>query len=506
MTFLKSVVRSPIQYLTVLSFLVAGSSQAAFKTKPNWVSELPRADVIRMLGVQDPPTESLAYSGVDNLNSNLPSSIDWRNKDGVNYLGKVMNQGNCGSCVAFASVATLEGQVSVSTGMPSLAPTFSPQFLFACGGGSCDRGWQPSSAASFLKSTGVVDEACMPYTSGSTKEDASCSQRCSDSSSRAFKIAGSHSTGSIFGGGSIEAVKAALQKGPLVTTLTVYEDFLTYSSGVYLHTKGPALGGHAVSLVGYDDSKKAWLVRNSWGEEFGENGYIWIAYADKSGIGSSTWGFEIPAMNGMLSVTTPSDRQFLSGQQTFTAEGDTSAQFFVSGGNNFKDVSIECANGKTIRDQKVCSAAVDTSTLSEGRYEIYAQSKTTHLKSQVREFYVLNSVPKMEISFSPISGLDLSKPVKDRPEFIVNTKTSSVPMQYVEFRVFDTSGNLVSRKGNEYVLNKMQMGWRSNTVPDGNYTILFHGEITYNGQVYSVDSPAVAITVQNSSKRHIAQN
>ena len=484
---------------TMIAFLIFVSPLAhAFTQKPNWVSQLPRAEIVRLLGAPS-PTESLEYSGLG-VNSNLPASIDWRNKDGVNYLGKVMNQGNCGSCVAFASIATLEGQFSVSTGTPALKPTFSPQMLFACGGGSCESGWLPGSAASFLKKSGVADEACMPYTSGSTKNDVSCSDRCSDAAARTFKIADYNKpSGSIFPGGkgSIESVKAALLKGPLVTTLTVYQDFVTYSSGVYLHKNGSALGGHAVSLVGYDDAKQAWLVRNSWGEEYGENGYVWVAYADKSGIGSQTWGFDIPPANGMIAVTSPTDRQFVSGKQNFTIEGDTSAEFFLSGGSNGKNVSIDCAAGSRIHGAKLCTTSLDTSKLAEGRYEIYAQSKTTKVKSQVREFFILNSVPKMEISFTPAAGVDLSKPVKDRPEFIVKTKTSSVPLQYVEFRVFDSSGKLVSRKGNEYVLENMQMGWRSTSVPNGNYSILFHGEITFNGKVYGVDSPAVKIAVKN---------
>jgi len=495
MTFQKTM----IVFLLLLSplALAANDSQPTFKQKPNWVSQLPRSEIVRMLGAPA-PTGSLDYSGVS-LNSNLPSSIDWRNKDGINYLGKVMNQGNCGSCVAFASVATLEGQYTIANGIPGLNPTFSPQMLFACGGGSCESGWQPNSAASYLKNTGVADEACMPYTSGSTKNDANCSDRCSDSAARTFKIADySKPSGGIFGGSSsVESVKAALLKGPLMTTLTVYADFVTYSSGVYLHKKGSALGGHAVSLVGYDDAKQAWLVRNSWGEEFGENGYVWVAYADKSGIGSSTWGFQIPAKNGVISVTSPTDRQFVSGKQEFSIEGDTSAEFFISGGNNSKNVSIDCAGGKQVRDVKLCTTSIDTATLTEGRYEIYAQSKTSKVKSQVREFFILNSIPKMEISFTPAPGVDLSKPIKDRPEFLVKTKTSSVPLQYVEFRVFDSSGKLVSRKGNEYVLENMQMGWRSTTVPNGNYSILFHGEITFNGKVYGVDSPSLNITVKN---------
>ena len=474
----------------------ATDSHPTFKQKSNWVSELPREQIIKMLGVQEPPTGSLEFSGMKS-EANLPASLDWRNKDGISFLGKVMNQGNCGSCVAFASVATLEGQVSVSTGMPGLKPTFSPQMLFACGGGACERGWMPGSAANFLKSSGVADEACMPYTSGSTGVDASCSDRCADAGNRTFKIADVRKpSGGIFSGGSIEAVKAALLKGPLVTTLTVYEDFLTYSSGVYLHTKGPALGGHAVSLVGYDDSKAAWLVRNSWGEEFGENGYVWVAYADKSGIGSQTWGFEIAPMNGAIAVTSPADRQFVSGKQAFTVQGDTSAEFFLSGSKG-KEVSIDCANGSVASGVKLCMTTLDTNTLPEGRYEIYAQSKESKAKSQVREFFVVNKAPSMSLSFTAAPGLNLNSPIKGRPEFLVSAKTNSVPFELVEFRVYDASGKLVSRKGNSYVLSDMKMGWRSNTVPNGNYSILFHGELNVAGKLLAVDSPAVKITVQN---------
>lgn len=480
--------------LVILLSPLTMAAQPTFKQKANWVSELPKDQIIKMLGAPA-PTESLEYSGLE-VKTGLPASIDWRNKNGVNYLGKVMNQGNCGSCVAFASVATLEGQVSITNGVPGLNPTFSPQMLFACGGGACERGWLPGAAASFLKSNGVTDEACMPYTSGSTNLDASCSDRCADASSRTFKISSFSKTGGIFGGGSIEAVKAALQKGPLMTTLTVYEDFITYSSGVYLHTKGSSLGGHAVSLIGYDDAKKAWLVRNSWGEEFGENGYVWVAYADKSGIGSQTWGFDVAPQNGMIAVTSPADRQFMSGKQNFTAQGDSHVEFFLLGANG-KNVSIDCSGIVTATNEKLCTTSLDTTSLPEGRYEIYAQSKLTKVKSQIREFFVVNKVPTMSINFKAAEGTDLSKPIKDRPEFLVNVKSGSVPLQYVEFRVLDQNGNIVSRKGNEYVLENMKMGWRSATVPNGNYSILFHGEINVGGKLYGVDSPAVKIAVKN---------
>ena len=62
--------------------------------------------------------------------------------------------------------------------------------------------------------------------------------------------------------------------------MTVYKDFTHYKSGIYKHVDGNKLGGHAVTIVGYNDAEKYWLVRNSWGTHWGENGYFKIAYGE----------------------------------------------------------------------------------------------------------------------------------------------------------------------------------------------------------------------------------
>jgi len=67
-------------------------------------------------------------------------------------------------------------------------------------------------------------------------------------------------------------------KGPFEIAMTVYEDFLTYKSGVYVHKTGSALGGHAMKIIGYgtENNLKYWLVTNSWNPSWGANGYIQI--------------------------------------------------------------------------------------------------------------------------------------------------------------------------------------------------------------------------------------
>ncbi len=485
----------------VKAMLKSNQQKATWSPKESWVSDLSLKDAKRLMG--------LGYQVVGRLdpdvqNTNSNETVDWRNMGGINYLGPVLNQGNCGSCVAFAAVATLEAQTTITTGLPWLKPSFSPQMLFACGGGGCETGWQPDMAAEFLTQSGIPDEACMPYTSGSTGKDASCSAACSDVGSRSMRINGSTqpSSSGPFGGmgGSIDDVKTALKKGPLMTTLTVYSDFVTYGSGIYQHVGGTALGGHAVSLVGFSDEKRAWLIRNSWGQEWGEGGFAWVSWDDVSGVGSETWSLDVGNNAPKVAVTYPAERAYISGAVNLSAAISGNKSLFaeqvkfVLASNGGKTIqTLDCV---TVTSGQ-CQTAVDTTTMKEGLYTIYAQGKDTGMKSQVREFYVINSAPRMAISFVPAAGVDVSKPLSGRPEFVITAQSQPVPMQHVVLQVLNTSGQVVSSKDNPDVLPTMQMGWRTVTVPDGQYFIRIHGETPYQGKMYVTDSAALPIAVHN---------
>ena len=86
-------------------------------------------------------------------------------------------------------------------------------------------------------------------------------------------------------------MQAALQKGPISVAFTVYADFPTYKSGVYKHTTGSALGGHAVEMIGYGNDPTGgdyWLVKNSWNDQWGDAGCFKIARgSDECGIEGS---------------------------------------------------------------------------------------------------------------------------------------------------------------------------------------------------------------------------
>ena len=167
---------------------------------------------------------------------------------------------------------------------------------FTCGNG-CNGGF-PSGAWNYFKRSGLVTgwlyndtKWCMPYTfapcdhhttgkygpCGSSKPTPSCKRSCAngaDFNSDKWTADSVYSVPS-----NVEKIQTEIMThGPVEAAFTVYNDFLTYKSGVYHHTSGSALGGHAIKIVGWgvEDSTPYWLVANSWNEDWGDNGFFKI--------------------------------------------------------------------------------------------------------------------------------------------------------------------------------------------------------------------------------------
>ena len=471
-------------------------NHGTWTAKESWVSQLSKSEAKKLFGLSYLPRNETVLDATETKKAApLAKSIDWRNYQGVNWLGPILNQGNCGSCVAFATIATLEAQTTITSGWSSLHPSYSPEALFSCAVTTCDTGWEPGLAILQLKWRGVPDEACLPYTSGATGKDVSCSDRCHDASARSVKISGSSFAH------SANAVKAALAHGPVITTFRVYADFMTYAGGIYRHVTGGLQGGHAVSIVGYDDVKGAWLIRNSWGADWGEQGFAWISYQDDSGVGAEAWSLDLTPASTYVTVALPTDRQYVSGTFPLTAKvssGDASVLFSLTDDHGkVTEATCEATPGSSS-----CTTAFDSTSIAEGHYQVWAESLTgSKIKSQVREFFVLNSVPHLSINFHAAFGTNLSRPnggqIEHRPEFILNALATPVPFERVYFQVIDSSGNIVATKENDYIVPNINMGWSTSAVPNGIYTIRFHGELSYQGIIYSADSPSAQLTVKN---------
>ncbi|KAI9208987.1 uncharacterized protein BJ171DRAFT_471313 [Polychytrium aggregatum] len=212
----------------------------------------------------------------------LPSSWDSRSK---NWVSSVKNQGQCGSCVSFGSAATVESTFLSQTGNSIEVSEADIFFCLAAGEASCNTGWQTSSAAEAIASKGVVSADCFPYTAGDGQD-----QQCSDSS---CQRTGGLTEASF---NSIDEIKHHIMTyGAVLTAFTVYSDFddqCCTNNKVYTQQSDKQEGGHAVSIVGWDDNKQAWLCKNSWTASWGTDGFFWIGFG-QCGIASTseTFGF-----------------------------------------------------------------------------------------------------------------------------------------------------------------------------------------------------------------------
>jgi C1A family cysteine protease len=247
------------------------------------VSEL--SDVLKRsrLGVLLPDEKGDAPRYIPG-NGALPLHFDWRD---AGVVSPVKDQGNCGSCWAFSTVAALESIAMMQSGITNPPPDYSEQFLVSYNmlNQGCDGGYM-NVVSNFLKRVGVPSEDCLPY----REEDKISPFPCSD-----WKSEVTHLVTWSWVDPDVESLKAAVYENPITTTYLVYKDFYYYESGVYEHVWGKKEGGHAVLIVGWDNTEECFIVKNSWGGDWGENGYFKIAYSQVSNeveFGGSTVDFD----------------------------------------------------------------------------------------------------------------------------------------------------------------------------------------------------------------------
>lgn len=212
--------------------------------------------------------------------TDLPKSVDWRTKGAVT---PVKNQGQCGSCWAFSTTGSLEGQTFKKTGK---LVSLSEQNLVDCsndfGNNGCHGGSMENSF-NYIKSNGGIDtEASYPYKG----VDGDCKFKKQD--------VGATVTGfvSVKENSEEDLKKAVATVGPVSVAIDASrQSFQFYKQGVYDEKEcNSSKLDHGVLVVGYGvrNETKYWLVKNSWGADWGEKGYIYMSRDKNNQCGIAT--------------------------------------------------------------------------------------------------------------------------------------------------------------------------------------------------------------------------
>jgi hypothetical protein len=206
----------------------------------------------------------------EKYDSNLPSSFSWLDINGTNFATPIKNQAPCPSCEAYALVAALETIVQYKVGYP-FGCDLSEMHLFFYSGGTSNWGVDVKKAADYLVEYGVPDEGCYPDPHRSFDYPF---ESLIGWENRTVKI---QEWGWVEN--DIDSIKQALiEYGPLVICVTVRTDFMVYKGGIYRNIWGEREGGHLITIFGYNDNQRYWLIKNSWGTEWGEDGWIRVSY------------------------------------------------------------------------------------------------------------------------------------------------------------------------------------------------------------------------------------
>jgi len=240
-----------------------------------------------------------------------PASFDVRDNwpECASVSGHIRDQANCGSCWAHGTTEAFNDRACIKskgavTQLYSVADTtgccnFIHCFSMGCNGGQVGSPW------TWFTRTGVVtggdygdgklcydytmpqcahhvESSTLPQCSDIKEVDPKCYSSCVTNPTVQY-VGDKSKASTAYSLRTVSAIKESLVKdGSVTAAFTVYEDFPTYSGGIYRHTSGRALGGHAVKIVGYgnEDGTDYWVVVNSWNDSWGVKGTFKIAFGE----------------------------------------------------------------------------------------------------------------------------------------------------------------------------------------------------------------------------------
>ncbi|XP_030250779.1 cathepsin K-like [Sparus aurata] len=238
----------------------------------NHMGDLTPEEILQSYATYIPPTDiQRAPSPFARTSSPpVPRTIDWRKKG---YVTKVKNQGECGSCWAFSAVGALEGQLFKKTGkLVELSPQNLVDCSFKYGNLGCKYGWVHKAFQYVIDNRGIESDASYPYTGQVSKCGYDSRYRAANCSQYYFLPQGDE-----------RALKQALATiGPISVSVDSSPNGFQFYKKVFYYDPNCNKDdiNHTVLAVGYGVSvkgKKYWIIKNSWSENWGRQGYILVA-------------------------------------------------------------------------------------------------------------------------------------------------------------------------------------------------------------------------------------
>jgi cathepsin B len=228
-------------------------------------------DIKNLLNSQASNKQQLYLCNTGNKDTIVPESFNFR-EEFPDCARPIYSQGNCSSSYAIATVSAITDRWCKNNQLNY--PILSPQGPLACDKAinkQCKGGYV-SRTLDYAKIYGLVEEKCITYSS-----EPSTPEECQAATATCDK----HKIDDYCVSKELETIKQEIfNHGPVITVIPVYRDFLIYEKGLYqVYPRNQKFStGQALKIIGWDvrDGQTCWLVENSWGEDWGENGIAYI--------------------------------------------------------------------------------------------------------------------------------------------------------------------------------------------------------------------------------------